>query len=148
MQELPDNNELTQNERGHYSHSQVRSLILWFLRYVPLLTLGGFGLAFSLPNSWRIITIIATIVMLTTYLWLYSADLVHRVPASASGIITKEVRRFRGPTRYDVLIGQGALRVRALNKMQWQGMQDGITYKIYYSPRTKWLLSFKQLTNE
>ena len=148
MQNLIDSNEFKQNESGGYSRSQVRALILWFLRYVPIFCIAGFGLAYSLPNIWRIVAIFGTIVMLAIYLWLYGADLLQSSPVFTVGKVIKEVRKFRGPTRYDVLVGENSLRIRALNKAQWLMLQNGMSYKIYYSPRTKWMLSYKQLSDD
>jgi len=142
------NNEFEQNANGHYSHLQTRSLILWFIRLVFIFCIGGLVLAYNMSNIWSIIVALVSTVILFFNVWQYSADLLLSVPTFTVGNVSKEIRQFRGPKRYDLLIGEDEMRVRALNKMQWQLVQDGMNYKIYYSPRTKWLLSFEQLTDE
>lgn len=148
MQNLVNNNEFEQNESGHYSYLQTRSLLLWFIRLVLIFCIGGLILAYNMSNIWGIIVALVATAILALNVWQYSADLLLSVLASTVGNVSKEIRQFRGTKRYDLLIGEDEMRVRALNKTQWQLVQDGMTYKIYYSPRTKWLLSFKQLTDE
>lgn len=148
MQSQIVNDEFAQNDSGYYSSSQKRAIILWFVRLVLVFCVGGLILAYEMSNIWGAVIAFVSIAILATVIWQYSADLLLNNPTPVIGKVSKEIRQFRGPKRYDVLVGEEKMSLRALNKAQWQQVQDGVTYKIYYSPRTKWLLSFRPFTIE
>ncbi|MEZ4868011.1 MAG: hypothetical protein R3C14_42175 [Caldilineaceae bacterium] len=137
--------EFSQNAKGYYSLWQIRTLVLWCLWHVLIFGTAGFSLAYGLQGILRIILLVVTSLFLLTTFFLYGSDLIQSAPVLVDGKLAKQIRKFRGPTHYDVIVEESDLRVRSLNKTQWLGIQDGKRYELYYTHRTKWLLSYRKL---
>lgn len=137
-----DQNDFEINEKGNLTPYQIRQLSLWCVRYG--LVFFSVGLAFFLAAKEPIEYIIGGMATLTVFvtIWRYGLDLLKPKMELYSGSIHKEVRRFRGPSRYDFVMSNGA-RVRAFNKAQWLELEDNHDYVLFCTKRTKWLLSWK-----
>jgi len=88
--------EFAHNASGRYSPSQVRAIILWFFRQVPILCLGLLEVASGIPNIWGITVILVAIALLVVNLWQYTADLLLSKPDFIIGKVSKEIRKFKG----------------------------------------------------
>lgn len=98
-------------------------LLVGFWRYSPwlasviALTLAGIGLCQIIPSS---------------------LDVLEGAPQVVTGSITRSSKQARGPIHYLVEIDGLHLRAR---KRQWEILIDGESYEIYYTKRSRWMLS-------
>ncbi len=132
------------NEAGKMSRRQVLFLLRWFLYRFFTITFIGLYVASHLTMNEKIVmsTIVIGITLLFTYR--YILDIWQREPALTIGHVTKENIRVRGPIQHYVVFSSG-LNIRVPDSI-WENLQESARYKIYYSKRTKWLLSYHLLS--
>lgn len=135
------------NRNGRLSGSQTRNLLLWFAKNELIFGIGGSLLAFALTGWGRYLAISVTVLITTTFAWSYCIDLIKHDCVLVTGIIHKETRQYRGPTRYEVVVAN-QLRIRCFRKADWLALQQDHSYNLFYSQRTKWLLSWEKSHNE
>ncbi len=142
--------ELKQNIDGSITRYQTRLLcyqLLW-----NMITFGLAGIALTLGmNNVLLRTVFFTItsVYAIFQLAVYGADILQKRPSRVQGRVIKQIRKHKGPTRYEVIVVEHDLLLRAFCKKQWMAINDELCYEVYFAPKTKWLLSCYQIdTNE
>lgn len=136
-------NEFAENRRGLYSSKQIRSLLLWFLWEGIIFGVAGLSIAYGLQGIYRNGLLAVTCLYVLSKLYLYGMDLVVGIPMVTQGRVTKQLRKYKGPAHYDVIVADN-LRIRALNKIKWLTIDDNEEYVLYYTRMTKWLLSYEK----
>lgn len=132
------------NEKNQLSSRQVRRLLFWLFRYITVIAFAGLALAMGLHNITGLVIGISTLVITGLYAWRYGMDLYEKKLLSVIGQVKKERIGVKGATHFDIILSDN-YRIRALDKAQWLTIQEGVTYKIFFTKRTKWLLSYKLL---
>lgn len=145
MKRLDNKSDFALNEIGRLSHTQIRLLIFWLLRYTVVIAIGGLSVGLVTQSFISFIIVGTTVAIVFHFIWRYALDLLEAQPILIIGQVSKKRTGYRGPTYY-MLIVSDALQIRALQKTQWQEIEDYSTYKLFFTKRTKWLLSYKKLT--
>ncbi len=145
MNNLP--NEFQTNYKGQLSEAQIKRLIHWIL-IGPILTIFcGLGFALGIKGLWGWLIGAGTLLLTSIMLWRYGLDLWERRPGLKVGAFHKERIVVRGPTHYEIVFPDGE-RLRALNKQQWEALQEGRSYRVFFTKRTKWLLSYQLMESK
>ena len=133
--------ELPQNQTGHLGRKQRRHLQKWFLYRILSISLNAYLLSLALKEAWgwRWSLIAIAVTTAAFFIWAYGLDLWYGKPAMVSGRIEKTSKRIRGPRHYYIVVN--GVQIRA-SKAVWQSLDENREYEIYYSPRSKWLLSY------
>lgn len=137
--------DLRLNESERLSSRQIWFLLRWFTYRVLGVTLPGLLIAIGLGNQEGFIIVIATCILTITFAWNYGLDLWERTPYSVVAQVKKEHTRVRGPTQYYLVFSEDSQtehRIR-VPKSHWMEIQEGLTYKLFFTKRTKWLLSYR-----
>jgi hypothetical protein len=140
MNTLP---EITYNTQGEIGPQQRRFLILWLLQrlafvVVPMVLAASW---FS-GTLWEWFFGIGATVLASGVVWTYGLDIWQNQTQVAGGYLRKFRKRVRGPAHYYVVVD--GVQVRA-QKEVWQILEAGRPYEVYYSPRSKWLLSYRSI---
>lgn len=134
--------EFETNRRGQFSERQIKRLLYWILIYPITIAFCGLWFAFGVKGIWGWIIGSGTLLIISIMSWQYGLDLWERRPISKIGAIQKERIPVRGPTHYEIVFSDGE-RLRALSKQQWEALQEGKSYNVFFTKRTKWLLSYQ-----
>lgn len=133
--------EFQLNEAGKMSKRQRLFLLRWLLYRFVTITLIGFFIASHLTIDEKLVVTAIVTVVTILFTYRYILDIWDEKPASILGQITKENIRVRGPIQHYVVFSSG-MNIRVPDSI-WDSLQEGARYKIYYSKRTKWLLSYR-----
>ena len=130
------------NKTGKLTKAQKQFLYTWFFYRLVGLVLPGLLIGFGLrtPVGWLIVVIDAILGVL--FIWQYGTDIWQQMPTVVYGRVKKQTMRTRGPTQYYIIFSNGT-RVRA-DKSEWEQIEESVTYRAYYTERTKWLLSYSR----
>lgn len=136
--------EFQLNEAGTMSSRQKLLLLRWLLYRFFTITLIGLFVASYLTVDEKLMVTIIIMALTLLFSYRYILDVWEGMPEPALGYITKENIRVRGPIQHYVVFSSG-LSIRVSDSV-WEGLQEGARYKIYYSKRTKWLLSYHKFS--
>jgi hypothetical protein len=138
--------ELKQNIDGSITTDQTRRLYFQFFWSIITFGLAGIALALGINNILlRTIFLTVTVVYIIFQLVVYGADILQKRPSRVQGRVIKQIRKFKGPTRYEIIVVEHNLLLRVFRKQQWTAIQNESRYEVYFAPKTKWLLSCHQV---
>lgn len=140
MYNLP--NDFQTNCQGQLSQAQIRRIVYWILIGPVMTVFCGLGFALGIKGLWGWLIGAGILLLASIMLWRYGLDLWERCPGLKTGTFHKERIAVRGPTHYEIVFSDDE-RLRALNKQQWETLQEGRSYRVFFTKRTKWLLSYQ-----
>ncbi|MCB9148603.1 MAG: hypothetical protein H6641_07560 [Caldilineaceae bacterium] len=122
---------------------QKRFLWKWFIQRVIFVSFPALFVAVGLEGIWRWAFGTVFIFSIISFVWRYGLDLWYNKPSVTYGHLTKFSKRIRGPRHYYILINDIQIRVP---KEVWLTVEEKKGYEVYYSPRSKWLMSYREST--
>lgn len=139
--------EFELNRKGQLTRHQIYTLLRWLLGGLLTTTLPGLLIAIGLRNFIGLIIGVAISIPSVIAVWKCGMDLWEGKPISLFSQVKKERARVRGPTNYYLLLSDrhGIEYRMQSSKEQWLEIQEGAIYQMFFTKRTKWLLSYKLL---
>ena len=140
--------EFELNRKGQLSRRQIYLLLRWLFGGLLSTTLPGLLIAIGLHNLIGLIVGIAISIPSAIAICKCSMDLWEGRPISLVSQVKKERIRVRGPANYYIFMSDrhGNEYQIQVPKEQWLEIQERATYKVFFTQRTKWLLSYKLLS--
>lgn len=137
------NHELIFNVEGRMGPQQRRFLLLWLAQRMIFVVLP-----IMLAAYWFSDTLLGALlglgaaVLALGFAWTYGLELWQAQVSVATGHLEKFSQRVRGPAHYYVVIDGIQIRTQ---KDAWQMVETGRHYEVYFSPYSKWLLSYRNM---
>lgn len=145
---MTNEDEFELNRKGQFSRRQVHLLLRWLFGGLLTTTVPGLLIAIGLHNLIGLVIGIAISIPSVIAVWKCTMDLSEKRPISLVSQVKKQRNRVRGPANYYLFIldRHGSEYQIQIPKEQWAEIQEGAIYKVFFTERTKWLLSYKLLS--
>lgn len=140
--------EFELNRSGQFSKRQTRLLLGWLVEGILTTTLPALLITVVFHNLIGVMIGTGIGIASAMFIWSGAMDLWEKRPISLLSQVRKERIRVRGPANYYIFMADkhdNQYQIRT-PKEQWLEIQEGVTYKIFFTKRTKWLLSYKLLS--
>lgn len=136
--------ETNRNIKGDMGPNQRRFLVFWLLQRMIFVVVPGACMAVLIGGHLGAFIAIESVVLAFIIVWRYGLDIWQTKIQVASGYLEKFRKRVSGPAHYYVVVNGVQVRVP---KDVWQTLDAGRQYEVYYSPRSKWLLSYRSVAS-